>query len=211
MATKCALSLKPCASQPDSPSPRQGEQPSSPDGQAPGWPRPAGAAGRSAPSHRLPGAYPEPPGPARARSARPTADPCRVGRTRVRAEPRRRDGKATGRLTPRSSGPNSAQPRATSSGRHCRRWQGSCWPLGRSVRMKLTSMIERCMSFKSPGSAASCSAITRTQPCPLGRHSIGGVTLPGSSTTSSATSCPQGCGRHRGHFPSRRARTRAAA
>jgi hypothetical protein len=52
------------------------------------------AGGRAvvAPSHRLPEAYSEPPGPERARYARPTADPFRAGRTRVRAEPRRRDG-----------------------------------------------------------------------------------------------------------------------
>jgi len=75
---------------------------------------------RSVPSRHLPEAYPEPPHPARARYARPTADPCRAGRTRVRAGPRRRDGEAAGLwLRPRSFGPNPAQPRATSSGKRC--------------------------------------------------------------------------------------------
>jgi len=44
------------------------------------------------PSRRLPEAYSEPPTRARARCARPPADPSPGGRTRVQAEPRRRDG-----------------------------------------------------------------------------------------------------------------------
>lgn len=43
------------------------------------------------PPRHLPEAYSEPPVPARARYARPAANPCRDRRTRVRAKPRRRD------------------------------------------------------------------------------------------------------------------------
>ena len=65
------------------------------------------------PSRRLPEAYSEPPTPAMARCARPPADPCRGGRTRVRAGPRRRDGYTAPMWAElRSVGPNPAQLRA---------------------------------------------------------------------------------------------------
>ncbi|SRR6266536_793289 len=88
------------------------EQVSSPDGHTTGW--------MTAPPHRLPEAYSEPPAPARARYARPPANPCRGGRTRARAEPRRRDGLGVpGLLWWRSTTTDPRQTRTTSRGRRC--------------------------------------------------------------------------------------------
>jgi len=104
------------------------------------------------PSRRLPEAYSEPSTPARARFARPPADPCRGGRTRVRAGPRRRDGEmARHRQHSRSSGTNPVQSRFSNA---VKRWETmgnrSTWSARRSSRLMSVRPAPTDLGFKSP-------------------------------------------------------------